>query len=79
MHNCGHSKRQHVCSCSFSLRIYHNEEEGDFYFDAIPLVGQQASTHDKEEAQCSLQLRIKHPLFKAQKIGLVAGIQYQGE
>ena len=28
--------------------------------------------------QCRLYVRIKHPLFKTQSIGLVAGIQYQG-
>ena len=28
--------------------------------------------------RCHLYVRIKHPLFTTQKIGLVAGIQYQG-
>ena len=28
--------------------------------------------------QCRLYIRIKHPLFHTQRIGLVAGIQYQG-
>ena len=29
--------------------------------------------------QCRLYVRIKHPLFVTQKIGLVSGIQYQGK
>ena len=62
-------------SLSVSHRIYLNEEEDALSLDPIPMVGQQGL-----KQQCRrLRLRINHPLFKAQKTGLVAGIQYQGE
>ena len=59
---------------AFSLRIYPNEEEDALSIDPIPI--QFLSGQDQT---CRLRLRIKHPLFRVQKTGLVAGIQYQGE
>ena len=71
------TKEKHVYSrpvLSFSLRIYPNEEEDALSIDPIPI--QFLSGQDQT---CWLRLRIKHPLFRVQKTGLVAGIQYQGE
>ena len=63
-------------SLSVSHRIYLNEEEDALSLDPIPIVG----LGQKQQCQRRrLRLRISHPLFKAQKTGLVAGIQYQGE